>query len=95
MLTTRDYASMCTILIRFCRFLYEKNEDSWFKGFFVFNEKINKLENLRLVLELVGREPSPIVEYLNGEHDLKRIELEGKGTKKEPYKAVWSKEYYR
>lgn len=49
-----------------------------------------------LMLELICREPRPFVEYLeSGGTHLRRAEVVGDGTKKNPYKAQWREDYYR
>ena len=49
-----------------------------------------------LILELIAREPRPFVEYLErGRIRLRRAEVTGDGTKKNPYKAQWRDDYYK
>ena len=49
-----------------------------------------------LMLELIAREPRPFVEYLeSGRIRLRRAEVTGDGTKKNPYKAQWRNDYYK
>lgn len=49
-----------------------------------------------LMLELIAREPRPFVEYLeSGRTRLRRAEVTGDGTKKNPYKAQWRDDYYK
>jgi hypothetical protein len=49
-----------------------------------------------LMLELIAREPRPFVEYLeSGCTRLRRAEVTGDGTKKNPYKAQWRDDYYK
>lgn len=49
-----------------------------------------------LILELIAREPRPFVEYLeSGCTRLRRAEVTGDGTKKNPYKAQWRDDYYK
>ena len=49
-----------------------------------------------LILELIAREPRPFVEYLeSGRIRLRRAEVTGDGTKKNPYKAQWRDDYYK
>ena len=49
-----------------------------------------------LMLELIAREPRPFVEYLeSGRTRLRRAEVTGDGTKKNPYKAQWRNDYYK
>lgn len=53
-------------------------------------------KQIYLMLELIAREPRPFVEYLeSGCTHLRRAEVTGDGTKKNPYKAQWRDDYYK
>ena len=51
--------------------------------------------NVMLLAGLIYREPLPMVSYINGMGRLRRIVLQGDGTKKSPYRFEWSEGYYQ
>ena len=52
-------------------------------------------EQLQMMLELISREPRPMVEYLtSGLTRQRRAEIVGEGTKKNPYRGQWKNDYY-
>ena len=59
------------------------------------NFKMSMQKNVMLLADLIYREPLPMVNYINGMGRLKRIVLQGDGTKKSPYRFEWSEGYYQ
>jgi len=51
------------------------------------NFRISMQKNVMLLADLIYREPLPMVNYING-MGLRRIVLQGDGTKKNPYKFI-------
>jgi hypothetical protein len=52
------------------------------------NFKLSMQKNVMLLADLINREPLPMVNYINGMGRLRRIVLQGNGTKKNPYKFI-------
>lgn len=59
------------------------------------NFKLSMQKNVMLLADLIYREPLPTVNYINGIGRLRRIVLQGDGTKKSPYRFEWSGGYYQ
>ena len=59
------------------------------------NVNLSLQKNIMLLVDLIYREPMPMVNYINGMGRLRRIVLQGDGTKKNPYKFIWSYGYYQ
>jgi hypothetical protein len=51
------------------------------------NFRLSMQKNVMLLADLIYREPLPMVNYING-MGLRRIVLQGDGTKKNPYKFI-------
>lgn len=58
------------------------------------NFKLSMQKNIMLLAHLIYIEPMPMVNYINGMGRLRRIVLQGDGTKKNPYKFIWSDGFY-
>ena len=58
------------------------------------NVNLSLQKNMLLLADLIRREPMPMVNYINGMGRLRRIVLQGDGTKKSPYKFIWSNGFY-
>lgn len=58
------------------------------------NFKLSMQKNVMLLADLIYREPLPMVNYINGMGRLRRIVLQGDGTKKSPYRFEWSDGFY-
>ena len=82
------YAIVRQATLRVVRWLREAGCYSYKKG--ISNEK-----SAKAVMELILRQPDPLLDYLYGLSRLRRIQINGKGTKKGPYIAVWCEDYFK
>ena len=56
-------------------------------------KRITREKQVQLYIELIAREPRPVVESVSGGR-LRRAQIVGDGTKKSPYRAEWCNDYY-
>ena len=56
-------------------------------------KRLSQEKQVFMMLELIAREPRPFVEYLETTR-LRRADVVGDGTKKNPYRAVWREDYF-
>ena len=69
----------------------------WFvkEGCYTYKKGVSNEKSAKAVRQLLLKEPEPLIDYLYGLSRLKRMQINGKGTKKEPYTAVWCTDYLR
>lgn len=82
----------CTVLRRFAEYLRDNGGPPIAN---TNNVKVTGDKQYMLLMKLLSTNPEPFVEYLNGERGLRRIFINGSGTKKDPYRCEWSDDYYQ